>query len=307
MKLRFPTGATANQLDHRTKNRLGKPLIPGAIAELISLDQGTALLQSWQLDEWELFYWCMDHTEPVVLELSHIGYCSVTFLLLDNDCKWQDFISGVHFLKQKQVLSLTVPNVHCFCVYKPARRFSRGLLIVQHLTEKAYPTRTEQCKLLPNMAALTEDILCTNYTDPYAVHADQLQQLTAAIAMTINDLQLNKTLLNKHLLQLQALKKYIDEHLSLPLGLKELSRICTMNSRQMNLAFKELYGCTINHYIRTERLRIAKEAILQSDTPLKTIAKNASYQSYANFCTAFRIQYGLAPAELRTNTTSIKH
>jgi len=66
--------------------------------------------------------------------------------------------------------------------------------------------------------------------------------------------------------------------------------------------FKEIYGKSLFSYISEVRLNEARASLLNSDVPMKIIAKNLGYSHVNHFINAFGKQFGCSPGSLRKKT-----
>jgi AraC-like DNA-binding protein len=83
----------------------------------------------------------------------------------------------------------------------------------------------------------------------------------------------------------------------IPLG--ELASRFGMSIASMQRAFKTAYGMPINEYLREHRLKQAREALIGEGISVSEAAYRAGYSSPANFATAFRKRFGVAPSRVR--------
>ena len=81
--------------------------------------------------------------------------------------------------------------------------------------------------------------------------------------------------------------------------LDELARTFGMSSRRLNEAFKKLYDSSIYAFVNAHRLNQAREAILNTDIPLKVIANQLGYAHVNHFNAQFRKMFGYPPGSLR--------
>jgi len=96
------------------------------------------------------------------------------------------------------------------------------------------------------------------------------------------------------------LSAYIHANLQEPLPtLRELARMYNTNERQLQETFQKLFSISIYRYYTRERLRKAERMILETEEPLRDIAYECGFNTYHNFSTAFRKQFGYTPSMLR--------
>jgi AraC-like DNA-binding protein len=89
--------------------------------------------------------------------------------------------------------------------------------------------------------------------------------------------------------------KYLGEHLRDELSLEDIARRFNISKNYLNLLFRQTTGTTVNHYIRTKRLALAREKILQG-ADAQEAAYNAGFNVYSNFYRAYKAFYGSIPS-----------
>jgi transcriptional regulator GlxA family with amidase domain len=81
-----------------------------------------------------------------------------------------------------------------------------------------------------------------------------------------------------------------------------LGRICQrvgVNPKELNRQFMESLGTTPSQYWLRERIRLARERLLNLDLSVTEIASEFGFSSSQHFATAFRRIIGLTPTEYR--------
>ena len=94
----------------------------------------------------------------------------------------------------------------------------------------------------------------------------------------------------------QNLLTYIHDHIQEPLSLEELSALFFIGKNQLNRSFRALTGTTITHYINQTRVSIARQYILEGQSP-SVAAQRSGFQDYSNFYRAYKRIHGFAPTE----------
>ena len=95
----------------------------------------------------------------------------------------------------------------------------------------------------------------------------------------------------------------IAEHLSLFYHLSEscaeLASACHLSESQLRRQFVRAYGISPIAYRNRLRCRIAKELLSNRQLTVSEITQRIGYRAVADFCRAFRKEYGLSPTEYR--------
>jgi transcriptional regulator GlxA family with amidase domain len=94
--------------------------------------------------------------------------------------------------------------------------------------------------------------------------------------------------------------KLMEDHLSDPLALEELARLCGISGRQLQRHFHaDLGRSVVNHYLKI-RLAKAEELLRQSRLSITEIAFATGFASQSNFARAFRAAYDETPSQRRS-------
>jgi AraC family transcriptional regulator, transcriptional activator of the genes for pyochelin and ferripyochelin receptors len=86
-------------------------------------------------------------------------------------------------------------------------------------------------------------------------------------------------------------------------SLNELSATYGIPGRKLKDGFTRRYGKSLFSYISEVRLSEAHAKLLNSDMPMKIIAKNLGYSHVNHFISAFGKQFGYSPGSLRKKTS----
>ena len=99
--------------------------------------------------------------------------------------------------------------------------------------------------------------------------------------------------------QLSRVRRYIDEHLSERIYVKDLGAVARRSTAHFCRAFKSTTGETPHSYVTRRRLDRAQSIMLTSDAPLAEIALQCGFSDQAHFCNRFRYATGQSPAAWR--------
>ena len=104
---------------------------------------------------------------------------------------------------------------------------------------------------------------------------------------------------------IQSCCDYIETHIYQKLGLEELASVVGYSNYYLSRRFKQEMGCSINDYIKQEKIRHAQ--ILLSDTKMsiQEISDALCFGSRAFFSKSFREITGTTPASFRTERQTI--
>lgn len=89
------------------------------------------------------------------------------------------------------------------------------------------------------------------------------------------------------------------DNLAHPPSPEMLARQLGTNEKRLNEAFHADYALPVMAWLREQRLRLARQLIAQTATPIADIATHCGYPSPANFATAFRERFECTPRDFR--------
>lgn len=96
--------------------------------------------------------------------------------------------------------------------------------------------------------------------------------------------------------RIMAVAKYIDEHISEPLGYEEISAGCYISKKSLYRIFKRETGIPLGDYITERRIASAK-MLLSMGRAAKEVAFATGYKDYSVFYRAFTSRVGMSPSE----------
>lgn len=93
---------------------------------------------------------------------------------------------------------------------------------------------------------------------------------------------------------------YLLEHIDQHLPVQELAKQFHVSVSQINTVFHNVYGMSIAHYIRAQRMQIAAQFLRRTDRTVLDIAGQVGYENGSKFAKAFRTVMGVSPAQYRS-------
>ncbi len=96
-----------------------------------------------------------------------------------------------------------------------------------------------------------------------------------------------------------AATKLLLEQMASPPAMEALTRQLGTNEKRLSEAFQEAFQLPVFGWLREQRLKLARQLLAQTDTPIADIAAHCGYTSPANFATAFRERFECAPRDFR--------
>lgn len=94
-------------------------------------------------------------------------------------------------------------------------------------------------------------------------------------------------------------RRHLIEHMGEPPDLQELAKVVGTNTRRLNEAFRACAGVTAFEFLREERMQAARRLLADTGLEVQSIALDLGFTTGANFATAFRDRFGVAPTAFR--------
>ena len=104
--------------------------------------------------------------------------------------------------------------------------------------------------------------------------------------------------------QVKRVCRFIDEHLTETIRLKDLSAVAQRSTAYFCRAFKRTFGDSPHSYLIARRVKFAGELMLGTNAPLSEIAQASGFADQSHFCRHFRQVTGQTPAAWRRERSS---
>ncbi|MBS5934000.1 MAG: response regulator [Clostridiales bacterium] len=104
---------------------------------------------------------------------------------------------------------------------------------------------------------------------------------------------------NRNRLDLDQIKKYIDEHYTEGITLEETANAFYVSKEYLSKTFKGTVGKGFSEYVTALRMEKAKLLILEYGIPIKEVGAMVGYLDQAHFYKTFKKFYGKTPGEMR--------
>lgn len=118
------------------------------------------------------------------------------------------------------------------------------------------------------------------------------QQFKNAVTKLIGDNFTENNLLNE-------LLYYVNHNFSQDITLEETAKLFYTSSSNVSRLFKKYLNVTFTQYLNKERLKYAKQLLVESAMPINEIAAEAGYQNKNYFYKVFKDFYQITPGEYR--------
>ena len=94
-------------------------------------------------------------------------------------------------------------------------------------------------------------------------------------------------------------QRHIEAHLAEPLGNERLAAVVCLGQSQFKHAFRQQFGMSASHYIRSRRMALARTLLAQTALPIGEVASRCGYQDQGAFAERFLAETSLTPSRWR--------
>lgn len=101
-------------------------------------------------------------------------------------------------------------------------------------------------------------------------------------------------------------KEIMEQNISNPPSLSELSKLIGLNNNKLKKNFKELFGVPVFKFLQEERLNKAYQILSTSHESVQEVAWYVGYDSLSSFSNAFQHKFGVRPNEIKQQFFSNK-
>lgn len=166
--------------------------------------------------------------------------------------------------------------------YKYIHEFQKSNIIIAADKTKAYQNMSKLYSAFSNHVPI-ESALISKYI---------IDALTEFMHHPTADLVENET-------DIEKARIFINENLDKQISLDEIASKANLSVYYFTRCFKKEYGYTPHEYLIRSRLNTACFYLVSSDIQVKEIAYRCGFTNESNFCTCFKKNLNLTPAEYR--------
>ena len=173
-----------------------------------------------------------------------------------------------------------------------------------HLAIQDWVPSTSSIRCAEDIIAANEDKSSLNQiaTSMWAFQIlfDALSQINdEAIGLSSNKVSerdLNRT---------RVVRDYINAHIKEDLQLEQIANEMNMSVATLQRLYKQCFNITVIQYVRSEKLQLARQALIYDGASITQAAYIAGYSNASNFSTAFQREYGYPPSHCLNSTRHI--
>lgn len=279
-------------------------MISGAKPVSYHLQEGRVYLQQWNLEGYIIQYIQSQLNQKIIFEMRHLGEAEILVCSLKARLEINSFSNPLVRLNPEYAHLYVQPNFEAFCILRGTKRISSLLLITHPVSELSKQTADQNSSFHPflmeaRMIEMIERVIYTSYTGQKHFHLKQILDLMAIGRESASAFKNTVHFSDGDLTGLYAIREWLDKNTEKKYSEHTMIQQAGMNIRKLNKGFSNLFGQTPYHYLRLKRLKVAHEKIMETNTNLKTISKDACYRNYTNFSSAFKKHFGYSPVSLR--------
>ncbi|MAT50179.1 MAG: hypothetical protein CMK32_03220 [Porticoccaceae bacterium] len=99
--------------------------------------------------------------------------------------------------------------------------------------------------------------------------------------------------------QMRRIRERVESRTDSPPTIGELARLCAISPRHVMRGYKQATGATLHAYVEQVRLARAKQLLLDTDLPMKSIASSLGFSHASSFSAAFQRAMAMTPSAFR--------
>lgn len=99
--------------------------------------------------------------------------------------------------------------------------------------------------------------------------------------------------------RLYRARQLLRERLAQPPTLNDLAKLLGTNQPRLSRGFRTLFGTTVFGFLREARLARARELLVETSWPIKSIALEVGYRNTGDLSRGIKERFGMTPSELR--------
>lgn len=139
-----------------------------------------------------------------------------------------------------------------------------------------------------------------HYYDKLPMYDKSKIQSIASIAIVLSKYIILGDMLKPHINEtLDRALLFINENLEKPLSIQDICKKINTSKSVLYKHFNNHLGCTVNHYIASERVRKSIKLLLDTDLSIESIASAVGFSSTAYYSKMFKKFNGTTPLKYR--------
>jgi len=99
----------------------------------------------------------------------------------------------------------------------------------------------------------------------------------------------------RHEQRLHSVRELLTQRFAEPMTLPRICKEVGLNRESLTTGFKQLFGTSVNEYLRKVRMEQAYQMLLEEANSVDRVAEAVGYAHSCNFSTAFHEYYGFSP------------
>jgi AraC-like DNA-binding protein len=103
----------------------------------------------------------------------------------------------------------------------------------------------------------------------------------------------------QEVMRLYRARQLLRERLTDPPTLNDLAQLVGTNQPRLSRGFRALFGTTVFGFIREARLVRARQLLVETCWPIKSIALEVGYRNTGDLSRGIKERFGMTPSELR--------
>lgn len=249
----------------------------------------------------------IDRNSPLNVNDDHIHDACEIYINLSGDVSFS--VEGAFYPVTPGSIIITRPYEYHHCIYHSNKMHRHFWILLEpagnkHLLDKFYGREIGKNNMImlseKNRAELTE--ACTVLAEGKACASRRYECFFKMMRLIAEGESVSEGEDERGLVADAV--RYIREHVSEPIKINELAKICCVSVNTLERQFKRSLYMTPNAYIKKVRLANAAK-LLAEDKSVTEAAEGSGFSDVSGFISLFRQSYGVTPFEYK-NAHKIK-
>lgn len=145
-----------------------------------------------------------------------------------------------------------------------------------------------------------QDIFFKQYSyEDYILAYTSLDKMMALIDFAMNYIESHTTELQEVRSPIEKAISYINHNIEKSLSRAEIAEAIYLNPEYLSRLFKRVQGISLNDFIVTQKMEIAKSLLSNTNIPIHIVASKVGYSNFSYFSQVFKKICRLTPVEYR--------
>ncbi|TSB47370.1 helix-turn-helix domain-containing protein [Alkalicoccobacillus porphyridii] len=220
-----------------------------------------------------------------------------SLIILKEPTGWIDLNGDIHHIDEDSIFFLHA-DIHKQQMIQFQQRVSGYHFQFFSLKDKGKGNYEASSLACPQKLVTAQSLLLQSKAQEVMNHQTQDKMMSNILFQTLIHTLLNELKIEKSVSIEQLIHKsreYIDNHYQLEITREQLAQMTGLNADYYSRKFKQRYQKSPIAYLNDVRLRQAKQRLIQTNEPIRSIAKQVGFSDEFYFSRKFKAKEGSSP------------